>query len=176
MEGGKASCPHLKEHEIEKLFHHHPSFESFLPSPLCAHLNTLFNLLSQLFGFVSNPDPNVSADDLGDKLLAHLTLPIHQFCPIFEQNQITPYLHLLCAHIQRTTDVHGGLGGVSTSVVESVNFRHTKKLINHTSKGGGKTKQHFWFDVVLDEKMLVLLRNESLFEEHTKKNPFKYQG
>jgi hypothetical protein len=169
---GKATCPHLKEHEIEAIFQHKAEFEQFLPAPLGMHFNTMFDLLGQIFAFASVPSPTLSIDHVGETLLSHLITSIPNFGAIFQPKEITPYLHVLCSHIQRTTDVHGGLGSTSTSIVETVNFKHTRKLISHTAKGGGNPSHHFWFDVVLQEKMSLLMKKEELFSSQMIKLPF----
>ncbi len=168
----KPLVPRLKEDVVHKLFTTATNFGGVFPPRLAAHIDKLFLLVGDILRRSSGPGDcgDESLASLGERLLVAFQEKIDGYDPFFNQSQITPYLHILCAHMERVVDLHGGLGGYSSSIVETVNSLQTRKLILHTSKGGGKhNRHHFWLNVKVEEMIRKYLKHEGTFDS-IKKN------
>ena len=160
-DGKKISVTHLKEDQIDILFHHHHSFETLFPQQLGTHLNRIFNLLSQLLNVGRHGTPSNNStkaknqNTIGQQLLEALLLQIDGFQPLFTQTQITPYLHSACAHLEDITKQIGPISKFSSSIIEAVNHQQVTMYLRNTMKGGGRNRENPWKHVLYRELLLA---------------------
>ena len=166
--GKKISITPLKENQIDLLFSYQHTFEKVFPHELGLHLNQIFSTLASMVQQCKSsipipPSQTSNPPNLGQTLLQLLLHSVPGYAPLFTPAQITPYLHVACAHLEDVNKRLGPISKFSSSIIEAVNHDQVKRYLNNTMKGGGRLRENPWTFVIYRELLLALHKKQSSF-------------